>query len=144
MKKYLGVIPFVIMLMVIYVWVEYKYNYIPKSVREGFMNGEWDKWSLVSPEDLAIYQGNTLPLIKPEAVLFDKTDPAMVHVDGKDGPKSLFEFTYNKCSPSCCTYSPYGCSGGCSCMTKDQINFISGRGNQKHETKCSFQSDNQY
>ncbi len=42
-----------------------------------------------------------------------------VNCDLTDSRKSLFPFSYNKCSPSCCP-SPYSCSGGCVCLSSKQ------------------------
>jgi hypothetical protein len=50
----------------------------------------------------------------------DITDNApSVNCDLNDQRKSLFPFSYNKCSPSCCP-SPYSCSGGCVCLSSKQ------------------------
>ena len=146
MMRWFVLLLFIVILMVIYVYVEYHYSYIPKIIREQFIGkGPWDNYQLVSPQTLALYQGNSLPLIPPESVLFDQTDNAMVEVDGEfNSPKSLFEYTYNQCKPECCGYSSTGCSGGCVCYTPKQINYISSRGSQKHETKCSYKRDNEY
>lgn len=41
--------------------------------------------------------------------------------DKNDNRKSLFNFSYNKCSPDCCP-STYSCSGGCVCLSEKQKN----------------------
>ena len=41
--------------------------------------------------------------------------------DKNDNRKSLFNFSYNKCSPDCCP-STYSCSGGCICLSEKQKN----------------------
>ena len=47
-------------------------------------------------------------------------------VDGSyNTPKNMFMFTHNQCKPECCP-SPYTCSNGCICVTKNQKNFIKG------------------
>ena len=42
--------------------------------------------------------------------------------DKNDTRKSLFNFSYNKCSPDCCP-STYSCSGGCICLSEKQKNI---------------------
>lgn len=79
------------------------------------------KNKLLPLDKIAIIQGNAIPEIHPKKLIFDQCDPAAQSVDGtKDGPKSLFTFAYNKCSPDCCVGSPYSCNGGCVCLTEEQ------------------------
>ncbi len=93
----------------------------------------------ILPDDnVFVYQGSQMPDSLPStSVKFDQGDPSMIPVDGKAGPKSMFMFTYNECKPECCDYSPYSCSGGCVCMTKDQVNFVGTRGQNNKGDKCS-------
>ena len=52
----------------------------------------------------------------------------MPSVDGtKDGPKSMFMFTYNQCHPDCCP-STYSCDHGCVCTNKNQVDYLNKRG----------------
>lgn len=63
---------------------------------------------------------DTVPAVYPASDL---------SVDGTDkAPKSLFMFANNQCRPDCCP-SAYSCGGGCVCMTHEQMNYISNRGN---------------
>ena len=49
-------------------------------------------------------------------------------VDGsKDGPRSMFMFTYNQCHPDCCP-STYSCSNGCVCTNEKQRELLNKRG----------------
>ena len=100
---------------------------IIESERERFNQ---QKHELLSPDKIAIIQGNAIPEKNPQKVIFDQCDPAAQSVDGtKNGPKSLFTFAYNKCSPDCCFGSPYSCNGGCVCLTEEQKkNFARQRG----------------
>ncbi len=76
------------------------------------------------------------------AMKVDEGDPSLTSVDGsQEGPKAMFMFSYNKCDPKCCDYSPYSCSSGCVCMTPDQINFIGSRGKNNKPNKCSPSED---
>ena len=87
-----------------------------------------------------VYQGVGIPLkYKPpkEETMYDIDMPS---VNGlKDGPKSMFMFAYNKCSPECCKDSPYSCSGGCVCLTDNQYNYLDTRGNNREPNKCHFE-----
>ena len=81
---------------------------------------------LLPPDKIQIIQGNAVPIKNPQQVIFDQDDPAAQSVDGtKDGPKSIFTFAYNKCSPECCVGSPYSCNGGCVCLTAEQKKYFS-------------------
>lgn len=92
-----------------------------------------DKYPLVPKDKLVVYQGSTLPDTKPPNIIYDDHE-SLPTVDGKpDGDKSMFMMAFNKCDPSCCP-STYSCSGGCVCMTKDQVNFVGNRGN--NSTSC--------
>lgn len=92
-----------------------------------------DKYALIPKDKIVVYQGSTLPDSKPKSVVMDN-DESLPPVDGKQGSsKSMFMLAYNKCDPSCCP-STYSCSGGCVCMTKDQVNFVGNRGN--NSTSC--------
>ena len=57
-------------------------------------------------------------------------------VDGtKDGPRSMFAFTYNQCHPDCCP-STYSCDHGCVCTNEQQRKLFNTRG--KNRTKCNY------
>lgn len=97
----------------------------------------------LKPHTGEVYQGMSIPLkYKPskkdeDELLHDDTKPT---VDGtKDGPRSMYMFAYNKCSPECCIDSPYSCSGGCVCMTDNQINYLDKRGNNREPNQCFFE-----
>jgi len=94
---------------------------------------------LLNTDNVYVFQGSQMPDKEPtEAIKFDQGDPSINPVDGKKGsPKSMFMFSYNECKPECCDYSPYSCSGGCVCMTKDQINFVGSRGTNNTPHACS-------
>jgi hypothetical protein len=63
---------------------------------------------------------DTVPAVYPASDL---------SVDGtKKSPTSLFMFANNQCRPDCCP-STYSCGGGCVCVTQEQMNYISNRGN---------------
>lgn len=82
--------------------------------------------SFIPSDKIIINQGNALP-IQNNQIMFDY-DPSAPSVDGlESSPHSLFAFTYNKCSPSCCDTSPYSCSGGCVCIPDQQMRYISGK-----------------
>ena len=52
-------------------------------------------------------------------------------VDGtKDGPRSIFMFTYNQCHPDCCP-STYSCSNGCVCTNEKQRELLNKRGRNR-------------
>lgn len=72
-------------------------------------------------------QGTSLPLVPIKSVLYSN-GPS---INGtKNGPKNMFMFANNQCKAECCP-STYSCSGGCICTTKNQRDFIKGRGNNK-------------
>ena len=76
-----------------------------------------------------VYQGNQLPLKKNKYI--DLNNPDGPNVDGtKNSPKSLFMFSFNKCSPECCP-STYSCDKGCVCTNEKQRHFINTRGTPK-------------
>ena len=55
----------------------------------------------------------------------------MPTVDGsKDGPRSMFMFTYNQCHPDCCP-STYSCDHGCVCTNEQQRDLINKRGKNR-------------
>lgn len=69
---------------------------------------------------------NNLTPIDTVPAVFPAPD---LSVDGTDkAPKSLFMFANNQCRPDCCP-SAYSCSGGCVCVTSEQMNYIANRGN---------------
>ena len=112
--------------MVLYVFITPLYPsmtvyQIIDSERERFDEKKNELTKLLPLDKIAIIQGNAIPEIHPEKIIFDQCDPAAQSVDGtEDGPKSLFTFAYNKCSPDCCMGSPYSCNGGCVCLTEEQ------------------------
>lgn len=78
------------------------------------------------PSDKVVYiQGNGIPDAPLTAAKLDQDDPNAQSVDGTaNGPKSMFMFAYNSCSPSCCDESSYSCNGGCVCLTPEQKMFL--------------------
>lgn len=88
---------------------------------------EGSLYTLRDAADIVVYQGSSLP---PQPIaaplrLSDCTDSAVttVSADPKD-PEAMFMFAYNRCSPSCCATSSFGCNGGCVCVTEAQRKFI--------------------
>lgn len=79
-----------------------------------------------------------MPLVQPKFItpMGEEDVPEMSHeykpsVDGtKDGPKSMFMFSHNVCSPGCCP-STYSCDHGCVCTTKNQREYLSRGGVMK-------------
>lgn len=99
-----------------------------------------DKYSLIPKDKLVVYQGNTLPDKGSGSPVLDQDD-SMPSVDGTpDSARSMFMMAFNKCDPSCCP-STYSCSGGCVCMTKDQVNYVGTRGTNNKGTKCAGPSE---
>ena len=89
---------------------------------------------LVKDEELETYFGLTVPL-KMDRTLDDRLEGPSI--DGKVGsPQKLSMLGNNRTSISCCDYSPYSTSTGCICLTDDQENYISSRGNN-HNTPDS-------
>lgn len=88
---------------------------------------ESNKTRLQDPLQMVVFQGSALPDVPPKPMEFDQ-HPSLPSVDGKDGPRSMFLMSFNKCDPSCCP-STYSCGGGCVCLTDDQKNFLGTRGN---------------
>jgi hypothetical protein len=69
---------------------------------------------------------NNLRPINSVPAVYPATD---LTVDGTpNAPKDLFMFANNQCRPDCCP-SAYSCSGGCVCVTRNQMEFIANRGN---------------
>jgi hypothetical protein len=67
--------------------------------------------------------------LRPEDYVNAVYPAPTISVDGSEvAPKSMFMFSQNQCSPSCCP-STYSCSGGCVCLTQAQTEFIANRGN---------------
>lgn len=89
---------------------------------------------LISPENLLVLFGNTLPLNPDSIVLSEQcaNNNAPSVTENNNDPHSLFEFTYNKCHPSCCKTSSFSCDHGCVCVTDDQVKFLQNRGGNKH------------
>lgn len=125
---------FLIVLLIVFFMLLYVYGSNPMMFYEKFAPS--DKNTLIPSDQLAVYQGNTLPDTEFAPINFDK-DESLPTVDGKEGSdKAMFMMAFNKCDPSCCP-STYSCSGGCVCMTDDQKNFIGTRGANNKSTKCS-------
>ena len=99
--------------------------------------------TLLPIDKIVTYQGVQMPdTASVPTMNIDQNDPSTTSVDGKQGSaKSMFMFSYNKCDPACCDYSPYSCSGGCVCMTPDQINFVGTRGKNNKPNKCAPESN---
>ena len=59
-------------------------------------------------------------------------------IDGDmNSQKSLFMFSYNKCSPECCP-STFSCDHGCICTNKKQRHFINSRGTPSLQERTSI------
>lgn len=97
-----------------------------------------DKGNKLLPPDKVVYiQGNGIPDTPLVPTRIDTKDPSAQSVDGTPGgPRSMFMFAYNRCSPECCEHSAYSCQGGCACMTDDQLKMASVRGSNNHPNKC--------
>lgn len=86
-----------------------------------------DEISLIPNDALFTYLSSQGPL-KP--VFTDNSSLTGTPVDGKEGsPKKMFMFANNRSSPNCCP-STFSTSTGCVCTTKNQRDFVSGRGGQ--------------
>jgi hypothetical protein len=121
-------------------WDNLKYNKKEKKfVKENCSKVENDAFANIGPGDGSCYKpnNNTHELYKPleniginypassitakyQGTDFTENSPS-VNCNMNDPRKSLFPFSYNKCSPSCCP-SPYSCSGGCVCLSEEQKN----------------------
>jgi hypothetical protein len=96
---------------------------------------------IIPQENLAIIQGVNLPDQPISPVTQFDNDPSSASIDGKSGsPSQMFMLAFNKVSPDCCP-SVYSTSQGCVCMTDDQINWISQRGNNNRFNKCDGTSE---
>lgn len=97
--------------------------------------------SMIPADKLQVFQGNMLPVTPPSTLQLDKTDPSAPSIDGSpSSDTSMFMMAFNKCDPSCCP-SPYSCDRGCVCMTKDQINYVAGRGSNNRTPRCTGVSE---
>ena len=66
---------------------------------------------------------------KEDTFLTLTTSKTLPSVDGiKDGPKSMFMFTYNQCHPDCCP-STYSCSNVCT--NEQQRDLLNKRGKNR-------------
>ena len=139
---------FLIAVLVVFFMLLYVYVGPPKPVvsgaRQSYTNypsslERYKDNELLSLDKMVVVQGNGIPDKKIESISFDQGDPAAQSVDGTgNAPKSMFPFAYNKCDINCCGDSPFTCSGGCVCLTKEQKRFLSSRGwNNKYDA-CSF------
>lgn len=105
-------------------------------------NNVWFKdHGLIEPSRLEINQGIPIPLKYQPSIAekYDKLNPALPYVDGRGGARSLYMFSYNKCKPECCLESPYSCTNGCVCLTKNQYDFIGSRGDNHNPSECTFE-----
>lgn len=129
--------------MLLYVYASkstaWQSNPVPKVEK---FNPQVGSGLLSNPDKIIVLQGSQAPDVFPSAITWDN-HKSMPTVDGTDGtPHSLFMFSFNKCSPSCCNKgSPYSCSGGCVCMTDEQKNFVGTRGSNSKGATCSGQSE---
>jgi len=96
--------------------------------------------TLLPRDKIAVIQGNGVPDQELTSINFDQNDPSAPSVDGTEkGPKSLFSFAYNKCSPDCCGDSGgYSCEGGCVCITDEQKKFFGSRASNNRYDRCSY------
>ena len=95
----------------------------------------------LDPNRMEIYQGIPIPE-KYKPTKMDVSDPSNPSVDGsKDGLKSMYMFSYNKCAPECCKDSPYSCDRGCVCLTSNQYDFLGKRGENKMPNGCDLRDD---
>lgn len=97
---------------------------------------------LIEPSKMEINQGIPIPQKYVPSVQERNNglNPELPSVDGaRNGDKSMYMFSYNKCKPECCIDSPYSCSGGCVCMTDKQYNFIGSRGDNHGPNGCTFE-----
>lgn len=93
----------------------------------------------VDPNNMYVVQGNGVPDIPMNKIIFDQNDPAANNVDGTGAtPKQIFPFAFNKCDVRCCGHSPLTCSGGCVCIPQEQMQFLSSRGFNNKYDKCSY------
>jgi len=84
-------------------------------------------------DDPYIYspQGTPFPLHPSKVVVNNEYGPT-VNGDINNNKNSLFMFSYNKVSPSCCSYNgEYSTSGGCVCITPEQKQFLAHKGSNK-------------
>lgn len=94
--------------------------------------GNSDKWmkspdnsELIPNDKLYTYLANQIPL---KTGLSDQTVLKGPPIDGvKGSPEKMFMWANNVSSPLCCP-STYTTSTGCLCTTKNQRDFIAGRG----------------
>ena len=139
---------FLIAVLVVFFMLLYVYVGPPKPVAMGsrqlYANypNSFEKFKdndLLSMDKMVVIQGNGVPDQQSAPIQFDQGDPAAQSVDGTGkAPKSLFPFAYNKCDVNCCGNSPFTCSGGCVCLTKEQKRFLSSRGWNNKYNACSF------
>lgn len=105
--------------------------------REGFEFSPLDKQpptektlinQLMKPGSVVYYQGTQVPAmfeLAPPPADDEKTaqDKPVVSC-GKDAPRALTTFAFNRCDPNCCSTSPYSCSGGCVCIPEEQRQLL--------------------
>lgn len=136
--NYFLIFTLLVFFMLLYVYINP--SYIMSAKKERFIaNATYDA-KLMPADKIVVMQGLGNPDIPVQATDVDTTDESSPSVDGKpNGPRSKLVFAYNKCKPECCaTSGGYSCNGGCPCITKDQIKFISTRGFNHKNDKCSF------
>ncbi len=103
--------------------------------------GNSDQWmkspdnsQLIPNDKLYTYLANQIPL---KTGLSDQTVLKGPPIDGAKGsPEKMFMWANNVSSPLCCP-STYTTSTGCICSTKNQRDFIAGRGTLVENTKDS-------
>lgn len=135
---YFLILTLLIFFMLLYVYVGGKPN-VPKTSFETFEQS----YKLIPPEKLVVVQGLGVPDVPIEPSKPDTTDVSAPTIDGSDnGPRSKFYFAYNECRPECCaTSGGYSCSGGCPCLSKDQMKFGYSRGFNHRNAKCGFDDE---
>ena len=99
--------------------------------KEGFLSyesidqagGAKDKY-----EPMGAFDGVTLPTGNNVSTWrYTAPNEELLGAPFEVGDDSLFIFKNNQCKPECCGAS-FSCSGGCVCSTKEQRNYIAGRG----------------
>jgi hypothetical protein len=138
---------FLIILLLILFGLVYIYVDNRKTIFERFsscqqqLNQQQKQQFIIPQEQLAIVQGVNVPEIPISAVQAFDNDPSASTIDGDpNSPSQMFMFSNNKASLDCCP-SIYSTSKGCVCMTDQQINWLSQRGNNNRFSKCDGPRD---
>jgi hypothetical protein len=127
--NYFLIILLLILFGLIYIYVD---NYRFTSI-ERFSQSKCKNDFIIPKEKLAIIQGVNMPDTPTNQEITFDNDPSASNLSGD--PSQLFMFANNKASLDCCP-SVYSTSQGCVCMTDDQINWLSQRGNNSRFSKC--------